>query len=74
MREVLYNIVIEYGITMKLSGLIKMCLNETISKVCIGKNLSDEFPLQNGLKQGDDLLPLFFNFTSEYAMEKVQGY
>jgi len=38
---------------MKLVRLIKMCLNETYSKVCIGKNLSDAFPIQNGLKQGD---------------------
>jgi hypothetical protein len=31
-REVLYNILIELGITMKLVRLIKMCLNETYSK------------------------------------------
>jgi hypothetical protein len=32
-REVLYNILIEFGILMKLVRLIKMCLNETYSKV-----------------------------------------
>jgi hypothetical protein len=30
-REVLYNIVIEFGIPRKLVGLMKMCLNETCS-------------------------------------------
>jgi hypothetical protein len=35
-----------------------MCLNETYSKVRIGKYLSDSFPVQNGLKQGDALSPL----------------
>jgi hypothetical protein len=40
--------------------LIKMCLNETYSKVRIGKHLSDSFPIQNGLKQGDALSPLLF--------------
>jgi hypothetical protein len=30
--EVLYNILIEFGISMKLVRLIKMCLNETIVK------------------------------------------
>jgi hypothetical protein len=33
--------------------------------------LSDNFPIQNGPKQGDDLLPLFFNFALEYAIRKV---
>jgi hypothetical protein len=56
-REVLYNILIEFGIPMKLVRLIKMCLIETYSKVRIGKHLSDSFPVQNGLKQGDALSP-----------------
>jgi hypothetical protein len=41
-----------------------MCLNETYGKVHIGKHLSDNFPIQYGLKQGDALLPLLFNFAS----------
>jgi hypothetical protein len=36
-REVLYNILTEFGIPRKLIGLIKMCLNETYSAVYIGK-------------------------------------
>jgi len=35
-------------------------------------SLSDAFPIQNGLKQGDALLPLLFNFAVEYAIRKVQ--
>jgi hypothetical protein len=34
--------------------------------------LSDNFPIQNGLKQGDALSPLLFNFALEYASRKVQ--
>jgi hypothetical protein len=36
-REVLYNILLEYDIPKKLVRLIKMCLNETYSKVRVGK-------------------------------------
>ena len=39
-REVLYNILKEFGIPMKLIRLIKMCLTETYGKVQVGKNLS----------------------------------
>jgi hypothetical protein len=49
-----------------------MCLNETYSKVRIDKNLSDNFPPQNGLNRGDALSPLLFNFALEYAVRKVQ--
>jgi hypothetical protein len=70
-REVLYNILIEFGVPIKLVRLI-MCLNETYSKVRIGKHLSDSFPIQKGLKQGDALSPLLFNFALEYAIRKVQ--
>jgi hypothetical protein len=34
--------------------------------------LSDSFPIRNGLKQGDALSPLLFNFVLEYAIRKVQ--
>jgi hypothetical protein len=46
---VLYDI-IEFGISMELVRLAKMCLNETYSRVQVGKHLSDMFPIKNGLK------------------------
>jgi hypothetical protein len=42
------------------------------SKIRLGKHLSDSFPIQNGIKQGDASSPLLFNFTLEYAITKVQ--
>jgi hypothetical protein len=49
--------------------MIKICLNETH----IGKHLSDSFPIQNSLKQGDALLSsLLFKLALEYAIKKVQ--
>ena len=63
---------IEFGIPKKLVRLIKMSLTERYSRVRVGKNLSEKFPIRNGLKQGDALLPLFFNFALEYAIKRVQ--
>ena len=50
-----------------------MCLTETYIRVRVGNNLSDMFPIRNGLKQGDALSPLLFNFPLEYAIRRVQG-
>jgi hypothetical protein len=69
-REVHYNILLEFGIPKKLVRLIKTHLNETYSKVRVGKLLSDKFPIQNGLKQIDALLPLLFNFALDYAVQE----
>jgi hypothetical protein len=57
---------------MKLVRLTKMCLNKTSRKVYIDKHLSDAFPIQNALKQGDALSALLFYFALEYAIRKVQ--
>ena len=57
---------------MKLVRLIKILLTETYSRVRAGKNLCHMFPIRNGLKQGDALLPLLFNFASEYTIRRVQ--
>ena len=62
----------EFGIPMKLVRLIKMCLTETYSRIRVGKNLSDRFPIRNALKQGDALSPLFFDFVLEYTTRRVQ--
>jgi len=67
-REALYNILIEFGIPKKLVRLIKMCLTEAYSRVRVEKNLSEMFPIRNGSKQGDALLPLLDNFALEYVI------
>ena len=67
-REVLYNIL---RVFMKLVRLIKMCLTETYSRVRVDKNLSDMYPIRNGLKQGDALSPLLFNSALKYVIRRV---
>jgi sorting nexin-29 len=66
-KELFYNIIMEFGISMKLVRLIKMCLNETYNRVWVGKHMSYMFPIRNVLKQGDALLSSLFKFAFEYA-------
>ena len=50
--------------------MLETCLDGTQSKVRIGN--SSSFPIENGLRQGDALSTLLFNFALEYAIRKVQ--
>jgi hypothetical protein len=49
-----------------------MSLNETYSRVRVGKHLSGMFPVKNSMKKGDDLSPLLFTFALQYAIRTVQ--
>jgi hypothetical protein len=73
-REIMYNILIEFVIPVKLVRLIKMFVNETHISVEVGKHLSDMFPIRNGLKQEDAPLPLLFNFAFECGIRRVRVY
>ena len=49
-----------------------MNVSETYSRVWVGKRLFDMFPIRHGLKQGEALSPLLFNFSIQYAIRRVQ--
>jgi len=49
-----------------------MSLTETYSRVRVRKNVSDRFPITNGLKQGEALSPMLFKSALEYAIRRVQ--
>ena len=57
---------------MKRVRLIKIYLKETYKRVRLGKHLCDIFSNINGLKRGDALSPMLFNFVLEYAIRAVQ--
>jgi len=72
-REVFYDIIIELGICMKIVlWLINMCPIGTCNRVRRGNYFSDMFVIRNGLKQGDALSPIIFNFAFEYVSRRVQ--
>ena len=68
----MYNILIEFGIPKKLVRLVKLCSNEPYSRVRVGKNLSDRFPIRNGFEHRDVLSQFLFNFALEYAIRRIQ--
>jgi hypothetical protein len=49
--EVLYHI-LECGIPLKLVTLMKLCLNETYSRVWVGKHMSHTFPINTFTAEG----------------------
>ncbi|PSN39718.1 hypothetical protein C0J52_20676 [Blattella germanica] len=70
--EKLYSILINFRVPKKLVGLIGMCLYCTKSRVRLGKQVSDNFEIHNGLKQGDALSPLLFNLVFEHAIKSLE--
>jgi hypothetical protein len=70
----MYCILTGFDMRIKVVRPSKMRLIETCSKVRVGRCLSHTCPIQNCLKQGDVLSPLFFNFTLHSVIRKVQEY
>ena len=48
------------------------CIGETCCTAWAHKHMSNKFPIQNGMEQGDAVSPLLFNFALEYAISEVQ--
>jgi hypothetical protein len=64
-REVLYSILIEFGVPMIVARLIKICISET----CIGKHLSGKFTVQNG--QGRCFSAITLQLALGYDIRKI---
>lgn len=52
--------------------MAEVFLSGTISKFRIGCQVSESFQIKNGLKQGETLLILLFNFLSELRIRNIQ--
>ena len=50
-----------------------MCLNEIYSTDQVGTHLSDMFPINNHLKQGDAFITIALQLCSKYTISKVQA-
>lgn len=56
-----------------------MCLMKTIGYICsrnsiqteVNKNLTDKIPVENGIRQGDSLNPLFFSIKMDEIVKQL---
>jgi len=68
-RQQLWIALRNFGIPEKLVKMIEICNSNTYCKVRYQGELSPQFEVQSGLKQGDAMSPILFN----QALEKVIG-
>jgi hypothetical protein len=62
----------EFKIPTKLINMCKTCLQRTRSAVRIEGTLSNFFENKTGLKQGDPLSPILFNFALQKVMQSIK--
>ena len=70
-RKYLYETLEFFGIPNKLTRLIYMTLCKSRSKVKAQGEYSREFPIQQGLRQGDSLSCMLFNLVLERVIRNI---
>lgn len=69
-RQSLFNTLEEYGLDEKTRKIIEQTLTNTKSKVKFLGEISDEFEIKTGVRQGDGLSPLLFNIALDKVMKE----
>ena len=70
-RCVMWKILRNYGIPMKLVEAIKCLYDGSSSHVLVDNQLSDPFDVTTGVLQGDTLAPFLFIIVLDYALCKI---
>ena len=70
-RQALWIFRSHYGIPDKLISIIKVLYSDLSVRVICGSNLSEEFKLKTGVKQGYLLSPLLFTFCIDWVMRET---
>ena len=70
-RESLWCILRHYGIPCKIVTIIKMLYEGFKSKVIGGQNLTEEFDIKTGVKQGCILSPFLFCLAIDWIMKRT---
>lgn len=73
-RNTLFCILRHFKIPHKLTRMVEVAIGISRMRVRVENDLSDEFEVVTGLKQGDALSPTLFNLVLEYVVRKVLMY
>ncbi len=72
-RDLLFFKLLEYNIDEKIYNCIKIMYNHPLSCVKLYSNVTDYFPTESGIRQGDSLSPTpFAIFINDLASEMKQ--
>jgi len=71
-REHLYNILIQFGIEKQKLRPMQIVRVKLVCRFRAGKHLCDMVPVNNGLKQGDAISPLLFNFVLNKPLRRFR--
>lgn len=70
-RERVWKILKNFGISTKLINMIQLCNTKNSNRVKVNNEISHYFIINNGLKKGDTMSPVFFNMTLESVIRKM---
>ncbi|CAG9134902.1 unnamed protein product [Plutella xylostella] len=70
-REALFTILRNFKIPAKIVSMVEVATKESRMKVRVGGELTEEFAVVTGLKQGDALSPMLFNLALEHVLRGV---
>jgi len=63
---------VELRIPAKLVRLVKVCVQKSKCTIKFNSVMSEEFPVETDLRQGNTLSPILFNIALESVVRKVQ--
>ena len=70
-RPALWKILSYYGIPQKIISVIKMLYSDFRAHVICGSNLTDQFSIKSGVRQGCILSPILFCLCIDWMMKRV---
>jgi len=70
-RKELWKTMISFGIPKKYVDMVKLCNAKAVCKVKFLRELSSEFEINSGLRQGDALSPTLFNIGLEKVIREL---